>query len=163
MRPINDKVSSEKLALKRLDGIRGGIPFPLELTCPLALSPHEDFKSNSWIAKNRGVVFTEAFEIAAPNYMRIEASLMQEAVTDGQTKKEDIKYYSLESKTLCTEEQSGTIPVSTSQIETQIWDDPNDWLWLESHRTDKDGNIVLRCRKMGTASKCVPEKDYPEQ
>ncbi len=148
IRPIHEyksNVSPGKLASVGLErGISHGIPFPLMFTCPPVVTRYKSFKDNSCM----GVVFTEAAKLAEPNYMRIKASLVREVTPDMQVRKESIRYYSTDEKIINAQEQSGTIPVLITGNETQIWDKPDDWLWLESERTNEDGNVTLYCRKL---------------
>ena len=80
--------------------------------------------------------------------MEIHASMFMRTSLIRDKKTESRRYYSEKEKTLDKSSARGSIEVAVTFRETQLWDKSDDWLWLELERTDSDGNVTMRCRKL---------------
>jgi len=127
---------------------RSGIEFPLTFTFPPVFNPHENFKDNSWMHGDYAIVYTGATKRDAPYYRRINSSLLRKVEPSMEIKEENIRYYSDNDKILSETKKAGSVSVIISTKETQIWEKSSAWLWSELERTDNDGNLIMRCRKM---------------
>ena len=125
-----------------------GIKFPLISTLPPALNSHENYKDNSWMHKVGGVVYTDATRLDAPYYMKIHSSLLLRVFPSMKVKQQDIRYYSVNDKTLSKAKKTNSIEVIISAKETQLWGKFDDWLWESMTRTDAKGNITMRCKQL---------------
>ena len=153
---------------------RSGIEFPMMFTFPPAMNQYENFKENSWInsgktydlktkelvdVKGKAIVYTEAVKLKFPNYMRIKASLVNNANrTQWEIKEKDKIYYSEKEKVLGKVKKQDSIEVYKIRDETQIWDKADDWLWLEMERIDGKGNVIMRCKKLKISKEKIKVK-----
>ena len=80
--------------------------------------------------------------------MRIHSSLLLKAYPSMKVKQEDIRYYSVNDKTLSKAKKTNSIEVIISAKETQLWGKFDDWLWESMTRTDTKGNITMRCKQL---------------
>lgn len=123
-----------------------GIPFPLMLTCPPALSPDRSLKENGWMRGDNGVVYTESTKVV--DGRRVRVALLRKVYPSMKVNLKDSRYYSDKDKTLSKEAKADSIKVIISAQEIQMWKTSTDWLWETMERTDGKGHITMRCRRL---------------
>jgi hypothetical protein len=125
-----------------------GIYFPLTFTFPPKLSPHKNMKENSYMAVDNGVVYHD-IDRDDPNKTLKYTMFYVETPENGlEGEKITKKYFSKKENTLSDKVQADSIEVAIRAKETQTWADDNDWLWKEMERTDADGNVTMRCKRL---------------
>jgi hypothetical protein len=124
-----------------------GISFPLTSTFPPKLRQLKSIKDYSFVNGN-GVAYLEPVRQSDPNRLKLTAMYLEKVSNPEAVSAKDITYFSNTSKALSKDKGEDGVAVTVGSQETQIWSDDNDWLWLEMERTDADGNITMRCRRM---------------
>ena len=131
-------------------GARHGLPFPLVMTCPLALTEDKSMKHNgAMMPGDYGVVYSEStITTERPFERRIGAELFQRWDPRMPGKSRHMRYYDEEDKMISEAVGEGRVKVRILARETQLWSSDDDWLWETMERYDADGNIMMRCRRM---------------
>jgi hypothetical protein len=129
-------------------GLHQGIQFPLTFTFPPKLSPYKNMKDNSYITIGNGVVYHEPIRDEQNKNLRYTILYIETAENWLKDEKIVKKYFSKTEKTLSDGVQADSTEVTIRAKETQTWADDNDWLWKEMERTDADGNITMRCKRL---------------
>jgi hypothetical protein len=127
-------------------GAQGGVSSPLLATVPpMFLFSTTKRRVSFMIAGDTGVCSIR--EEAKPGIAVINVSAsVFEHFSRGRAEESWAKYFDLESNQMLNKEAAGSTKVFIHFQETQKWKSENDWLWETMERTDRDGNMMMRCR-----------------
>ena len=143
-----DKAEDDNLRYAYM-GMRYMLPFPLTCTRPPALGFLKSTADGYVESTGRGVVYFKKALPTGDSLLEMEATSFQKNRGPGVP----VRWYVSDASNLARDDAETTILFR----ETQKWKRPDDWLWFEMVRHDRDANILMRCRLI------EPEKPLQEK
>jgi hypothetical protein len=119
-------------------GTNYDLPFPFTCTRPPALGFLKGTQDGYLDSMGRGVVYTREAPKSSSFLLEVRATRFNKHRGAEQL----VRWCGSEAAELAKEDAETRVLFH----ETQKWERADDWLWVEMERTDKDGNILMRCK-----------------
>ena len=124
-------------------GIRFGIPFPFSCTRPPLLVFLKGYSEGYRDKSGLGVRYLKKENKDNSSVVNIDAERFENVENLGELGSRTAKWYKSEVDDVVKSKKTTVV-----YREKQKWASEGDWLWDEMERFDKDGNILMKCKKI---------------